>query len=147
MLGLFFFYLSVVPGSSALVIGWLETSMFPFEIGLFFCVLGIGWFIRTLLLCKKRRVLFCKGRLSCLVEDTVFRQLVYRLWAEFFERKDLRVYLLCTKSGLTIEGETPVEWEDFDLLEEFLAKKLFSLTGYWGPIKIKLRCVSSQATS
>lgn len=96
-----------------------------------------GWvLLSTMRMLVSRRITQTKGDLRCSIEGGLFTQIVRRLWAEFFARTDLSVFVSVKKRTIIITGEVPEGWKHTNALASFLSRQLLLLTGYWGEISL-----------
>jgi hypothetical protein len=138
IIGILLMQLPSCPGKVSNLIAWAETDGGPFIqfAGAIVACIGILWLFKALRQIRNTRTMEIYP-LRCSVHQNVFDKLLQRLWKEYF-KTPLQINVLCTKHGLTVTGEVPPDWNDTKGLEQFLSQRIFSITGYWGPIRLKL---------
>lgn len=137
-LGAFLLYLPFAPGTTSNILAWCETEGGPLvqSTGTLVVLLGIFWLYYSLKALRHERFVVIYP-LRCSIHQNMFTNIFRRIWKEYF-RQDLQVHVLCKKKGLVVRGDIPATWDDKNDLEPFLSKRIFSLTGYWGPIRLQL---------
>jgi len=130
--------LPLIPGELSNLIAWFETdgSILAMTVGLAITIATLLWIWHLLGQLWHNNTIIIHT-LSCSIHKKVFQQLIQQLWKDYFHQ-EYHVSINIKKSGLEIQGEIPKEWDNKEELTEFLAKELFSQTGYWGPLTLIL---------